>query len=312
MANLLIIWISYCFVKSCCDTRLRWQQNARCPRPRGRVRLISGISFSRIDAYLLSLFSSPLPQGFSGPARRGALRAVLAACLALGAQACTQHEPEERAALIHWLRESGGAAPDAQTLKGFGDYAGQYAVIGDYQQALSRAAGTIRQALTELPVHALEDLSARRERLLALRASLHRDQQDLEQAYRQALSQRADLLQAADLKRAYDQAFESLVVERQAAIGPLWDLLEAPLSLSLKVADFAAVHQDQIATFGSLTQVRDPSVRDALNALLTALNAQSRALERAAALCAALAWCPAEPAGASPTMAPAPRFQDDS
>ncbi|ANY15773.1 hypothetical protein BBN53_07560 [Bordetella pseudohinzii] len=235
---------------------------------------------------------------------------MLAACLALGLQACTQHEPEERAAFIHWLREAGGAAPDAATLEHFGDYARQYAVIGDYQQALRRAAGTIRQALAALPVHALEDLSARRERLQALRASLHRDQQDLEQAYRQALSQRADLLQAADLKQAYDQAFERLVIGRQAAIGPLWDLLEAPLSLSLKVADFAAVHQDQIATFGSLTQVRDPSVRDALNDLLAALNAQSRALEQAAALCAAQAWCPSGPA--SPTMAPAPRIQDDS
>lgn len=240
------------------------------------------------------------------------LRAALLAALALSVAACSQNEPRERAALIAWLQQDSPAAPDTETLKQFGEYQRQYAVIGDYRQALAHAAHGMSQALAELPAHSLAEISARRERLLALRASIHREQQRLEQAYRQALSQRADLLQAADLKTAYDQAFERLVIGPQAAIGPVWDLLEGPLSASLKVADFAALHQDQIATTGPLTQVQDPSVRDALNALLDTLNAQSRNLERAAARCQELGLCPPEPDGASPSQAPAPRFQDDS
>ncbi|AHV94100.1 DUF3053 family protein [Bordetella holmesii] len=239
------------------------------------------------------------------------LRAALIVSVALAVGGCTQNEPQERAALIAWLQQDSNAAPDAGTLRRFGDYRQHHAVIGAYLQVQAGASHSIEQALSELPAHSVQEVASRRERLLVLRASLHREQQHLEQAYRQAVSQRKDLMQAPDLKVAYDQAFERLVTHPQAVMVSLMDLLEEPLSVSLKVADFVALHQDQITVAGPVTQVMDPTVRDALNALLDTLNAQSRALQRAAALCRQLELCSTGPGGASPSMAPAPRFQDD-
>lgn len=228
-----------------------------------------------------------------------------------GLGACSRNEPQERAALIGWLDQHARPGllltpPDEATLKQFGGYARQYAVIGDYQAVLNRAAGVIRETLSALPAHAIEDVVARRDSLQALRASLHRQRQDLEAAYQRAVSQRADLLQAPDLKAAYDRMFDSSVVQTRSSLLPLLDLLDGPISAAIALADFAVLNQDQIASFGELTQVRDPSVQTQLNQRVDQFNAQSSAVQQARALCLEAALC-------SPTMSPSSsRPPDDS
>ncbi len=70
-------------------------------------------------------------------------------------------------------------------------------------------------------------------------------------------------MQAADLKQAYDQAFERLVIGRQAAIGPLWDLLAA-LNAQARALEQAATFCAAQAWSGpaSPTMVPAPRIQD--------------------------------------------------
>ncbi|OZI32805.1 hypothetical protein CEG14_18115 [Bordetella genomosp. 1] len=253
-----------------------------------------------------------MPMGFAGSrtifectsAMRWRAPWRLAACVlaALALAGCVDREPQQRAAFIHWLDGrvapmQGAVAPPMpdDTREAIGGYARHYAVIEAFQTEMTQALRVSGEATQLLSVHTVEDLLARRDRLLALRAELHRVQASVPKALVDARRARADLIQAPGLKTAYDAAFAAAVERPAQALPPLWPLIEPTLASALQAADFIALRQGEIASEGPLTQVRDPSVRDALNARLVELNLHSEALGQARTR-----WCALAPAECTP------------
>ncbi|WP_176456917.1 DUF3053 family protein [Bordetella genomosp. 5] len=202
--------------------------------------------------------------------------------------ACVNREPQERAAFIAFLRDhvvvmQGVIAPPLtpELREAIGGYDKHYEVLTVFQAGVRDALRTSDEATQTLSVHTVEELLERRAQWLNLRAEVHRQATELPRALAQARQARADLMQAAELKTVYDQAFEAAVERPARELEPLWPLLESTLASALDAADFVALRQGEIATKGPLTQVRDPSVRDALNARLAAFNQHADELGQA-------------------------------
>ncbi|MFJ1302949.1 DUF3053 family protein [Pseudomonadota bacterium AL_CKDN230030165-1A_HGKHYDSX7] len=210
---------------------------------------------------------------------------VAAACLLAG---CVNREPEERAAFIRFLRDhvvdmQGVIAPPLtpEVREAIGGYDKHYDVLAVFQSHVRDALRTADEATQTLSVHTVEELLQRRAQWLTLRAELHRQASDLPRSLAQARQARADLMQADELKVVYGQAFEAAVERPARELEPLWPLLESTLASALEAADFVALRQGEIATKGALTQVRDPSVRDQLNARLAEFNQHAGELGQA-------------------------------
>lgn len=233
-----------------------------------------------LDFVVRPLFSMPRWRALA----RGLCGIVVAGLLV----ACVNREPQERAAFIAFLRDhvvvmQGVIAPPLtpELREAIGGYDKHYEVLTVFQASVRGALRTSDEATQTLSVHTVEELLERRAQWLNLRAEVHRQATDLPRALAQARQARADLMQAAELKTVYDQAFEAAVERPARELEPLWPLLESTLASALDAADFVALRQGEIATKGPLTQVRDPSVRDALNARLAAFNQHADELGQA-------------------------------
>lgn len=221
-------------------------------------------------------------RAFSG--RLGLWLAVLSFVLA----ACTNHEPQERAAFIAKLQTQliGPQLMRAPALtkddkKAIGDYSKHYGVITTFQSVLSDAAQAMQGVLNQETLHTLRDIVERRQVLEEARKTLADKRQALTDALAAAEASREQLKVPDDLKATYERAFSQTVTAPAAAFQYMLTQMDDTARDAIAVADFVTAHQEAIVLDGDVAQVLAPTVQLQLNEMLASLNAHSPPLEAA-------------------------------
>lgn len=212
-------------------------------------------------------------------------RLLLAAPLAL--LACGDAEAEGRRALIAWLRarviEPPGLRvprPTAEETRSFGPYAEHYAVITSFHDAMDRSVlPPFREAVRAGAVRNLAEAMERRADLAAARDGAARLGATLDAELARAEAARAALRQPDDLRAVYALAYGKVVTTPATVFRQAFPVMEDGLTAALRLADALERNRDRVRVSGSLVEVRDPRLRAELDAMLTELNARSRAMQ---------------------------------
>ena len=221
---------------------------------------------------------------------RIAYRLLVLAFSSLILVACTNKEPEERAAFIAWLQTqvvdaSGARVPelDESQRDALGQYAEQYAVLNDFQALAQAQVLHLANTFDHERLGSVAQIQARHEILRADRRALTNGLQSLRLAVERARASQAEWDQPADLRAVYDAAFNKTVTFSMAELEALTLVALAALNDTLSVADYLQAHANQLTTDGDTAAVRDPSVQRDLNQLLEKLNGHTDAIEAATA-----------------------------
>lgn len=216
--------------------------------------------------------------------------ASLAAASMLALTACGNREPEERVAFIHLLQsriDAGALVPIGKlsdTEKdAVGDYDDAYAVITRFQESMAKAAAPLRQVLAAETIRSVDDIVQRRQSFEAARKTLADSAGDLQEARAKADRARSGLALPPDLAPVYDGVYD------EAVTAPATELMQAAATMdavardALGIVDFVAANTADITLEDGQAKVATPSLQQALNQRLLALNARSVALEQARA-----------------------------
>jgi hypothetical protein len=202
--------------------------------------------------------------------------------------ACGNKEAGQRTAFTRFLQtrivdKPGIHVPQLtdEEKKSFGDYAAQYAVITNFNAAMSAAATPMGPAMQQAAVRSLNDLVARREDLKKARATMTSIRGALEKQQATADAARAQLKQPNDLKAVYDKAYDRTVTQPADAFKTIFPLVDGALASALDLADYVDQNKSKIDTSGGVLRVSDQQVLNELNKRLQALNAQGAGLMKA-------------------------------
>lgn len=217
--------------------------------------------------------------------------------------ACVNKEPQERAAFIQLLqvRMSNVTLVPIGLLsksekEAIGGYDDAYEVMTDFQDALAKAAGPLREVLSLETIQSVGEIVARKASLEAARKTLADSAAQVQAARAKADKARAELALPADLAPVYDGVYD------EAVTAPAAELMDAAARMdmvardALGIADFVAANAADILLEEGQARVTKPSLQQELNLRLQGLNAQSGGLEaaRATLLQAASAGTPAQ------------------
>jgi len=214
----------------------------------------------------------------------------LATASLLPLAACVNKEPQERAAFIQLLQsriDSAALLPlpvlSEPEQEAVGDYADAYEVMGEFQQAMARAAAPMRDVLALETLRSVGEIVERRPRFEAARKTLAEQAAKLGQARAEADKARTALALPPDLAPIYDGVYDEAVSAPAAELIEAASKMDAVARDALGVADFVAAHEDEFQFVDGQTLVTAPTLQQELNLRLQGLNAQSEGLERARA-----------------------------
>ncbi len=213
---------------------------------------------------------------------------ALVAALPLVLAACGDKEPEQRAAFTQFLQtrivdKPGVRVPQLtdEEKKSFGDYAGQYAVITDFNAGMDASVKPLSGIMQKGAMRSLNDIVSRRDDLKTVQAALNDMNTALKEQQAKADAARAQLKQPEDLKVVYDKAYEKTVSLPADTFRDVLPQLNATFDSSLKIADYVDAHKAQIEISGAIVKVKDATVQAELNQLLQDLNAQAKNVQQA-------------------------------
>jgi hypothetical protein len=213
---------------------------------------------------------------------------LLALALPFVLVACGSSEPDQRAAFKQFLQtrilDKPGVHvphPTADESKAFGDYAGHYAVITDFNSAMNTSIKPLASLVQKTAVRSLNDVIAHRDDLKTVQSGVTDMSQQLTQLLAKADSAHAQLKQPEDLKVVYDKAYDRTVSVPANTFLEVLPKINATLDSTQKVADYIEAHKAQIEIDGSQVKVQDPKVLAELNARLQDLNAQAQTIQQA-------------------------------
>lgn len=216
--------------------------------------------------------------------------AGLAAASILALAACGNREPEQRAAFIQLLQsriDAGtlvpiGALSDTEK-DAVGGYDDAYAVITSFQASMAKAAAPLRQVLAAETLRSVGDILQRRQAFEAARKTLADSAGDLQAARAKADRARSGLALPPDPAPVYDGVYDEAVTAPAAELMQAAGIMDAVARDALGIADFVAANAADITLDDDQAKVATPSLQQALNQRLLALNARSVALEQARA-----------------------------
>lgn len=223
--------------------------------------------------------------------------ALLRACLLglamasmLFLSACVNKEPQERAAFIRLLQSRMNSASllpigilSEQEKEAVGGYADAYEVIADFQEILTQAAASMRDASEVETLRSVAEIVERRDRLETARKTLAEQAAEVQRAQARADKARAALTLPADLAPVYDGVYDEAVTAPAAEVLDAAAAMDAVARDALGVADFVAAHAQDILLADGQARVATPTLQQELNLRLQGLNAQSEVLEHARA-----------------------------
>lgn len=213
---------------------------------------------------------------------------LLALALPLALIACGNSEPDQRAAFKQFLQtriiDKPGVhvpQPTGDESKAFGDYAGQYAVITDFNNEMSASIKPFGGLAQKAAVRSLNDVIAHRDDLKTVQSGLNDMGQQLKASKAKADAAHAQLKQPDDLKAVYDKAYDRTVSVPSDTFLEVLPQINSAMDSTLKVADYVDAHKAQIEINGPIVKVQDPKVQAELNTLLQDLNTQAKSVQQA-------------------------------
>ncbi|WP_426141301.1 DUF3053 domain-containing protein [Pseudomonas sp. DWP3-1-2] len=213
---------------------------------------------------------------------------LLALVLPLALAACGDKEPEQRAAFTQFLQtrivDKPGVhvpklTPDES--KSFGDYAGHYAIITDFNSGMDSATKPLEGLIQKGAIRSVNDVLARRDEIKAAQVGLTDMVAQLSTEQAKADAAHAQLKQPAELKVVYDKAYERTVTLPATALLEVVPQVNSTLDSGVKIADYINAHKAQIDVSGVQVAVSDPKVQAELNGMLQDLNAQAKQVQEA-------------------------------
>ena len=217
--------------------------------------------------------------------RRAALLLLIASALS----ACGDDDDAQLKAFIAFLQtriiDKPGVhvpQPTADETKAWGSYASQYAIIVNFNDALSRhVTAPMNQAVSRGSITSLQDVVTRRADLAEIRRGMGDLRTELDRQLATAEAAHAGLKQPADLKPVFDAAYERDVTGPTHAFQDALPVAESALAAAVDLGDFLAQHSKAISVQGAQVQVSDPALQRDLNARLAVMNAKGQAVQTA-------------------------------
>ncbi|MEP6907190.1 MAG: DUF3053 family protein [Pseudoxanthomonas sp.] len=157
--------------------------------------------------------------------------------------------------------------------KSLGQYASQYAVIGDFNEHMGEAFNAASPAIqTIASLSTPQELMKGQSRIAEARAALTKVEGQLAAELVQTQATRARLSQPDDLKAVYQAAFDKTVVRPSELMLKVLEQTDGILADAQGFAVFLQENQTSLSFVGSQVEVRSPAMLEKLNAHLGALN----------------------------------------
>lgn len=210
--------------------------------------------------------------------KRSAYLALLALAL-LGLAACG-NEAGERKAFIEFLQarildQPGLRVPkltDADQ-KSLGRYAAHYAVIGDFNDSMSKAFNEASPAIqTMASLSTPQALMQGQARIGEARAALAKVKGQLSEQRSKTQADRAKLEQPDDVKAVFQPAYEKTVIKPSELMLKVLDQTDGILAEAQDFATFLKANEASMKFNGMQVEVDSPALLEQLNAHLGALN----------------------------------------
>ena len=216
-------------------------------------------------------------------------RATLLLVMASILSACGNDDGAQRKAFIPFLQtriiDKPGIHvphPTADETQAWGSYAQQYAIITNFNDALSRrVTEPMNQAFSHGSITSLQNVMTRRADLAEIVSGMGNLRTELDKQLATAEAADAGLKQPADLKPVFDAAYGRDVTGLAHAFRDALPVAESALAAAVDLGDFLAQHGKAVSKQGKQVQVSDPAVRRDLNARLAVMNAEGQAAQAA-------------------------------
>ena len=213
------------------------------------------------------------------PLARKAFPVIFAGLALLGLAACSNEEGE-RKAFIEFLQtrvidQPGLRVPKLsdEDSKSLGQYAKQYAVIGDFNASMDTAFSEARPTLqTMTSLSSPQALMEGGAKIADGRAALARIKTELASRLAKAKTDKAALQQPDDLKPVFEAAYAKTVENPSALMLRVLDETDSALAQAQEFAAFLKANRQNIQFSGSQVQVESPALLEKLNAQLQAMN----------------------------------------
>ena len=193
---------------------------------------------------------------------------------------CGDKEPEQRKAFAAFLNEKilsrkGVSLPELsrEEKNSFGEYAAHYEILTAFQAAMKKEAD--RNARELLALAEFEDLAslAKRERSMRKGVKEAEGLQKSITALRKKTDAARDKLSLPDgLAPAYNAAYDKVVTLPAAAAVTNFAAVSDAFSANLELLDFINANHRDMEIDGKNINLRNPGLKDALQAKMTAVN----------------------------------------
>ena len=216
-------------------------------------------------------------------------RITLSLLLTMALSACGNSDAAQQRAFIAFLQtriiDKPGLhvpRPTPEEAKAWPNYAAQYAIIMDFNDGVSQHVTTpMKQAIAGGAVTSLQDLVSRRGDLVVMRRGMGEIRTALNRQFATAEAAHAALSQPAELKAAFDAAYQRDVAGPAQAFQQALPVADDALAASIDVGNFLAQHSRQVVLDGAQVQVNDSALRQELGARLATMNAKAQAAQAA-------------------------------
>ena len=197
---------------------------------------------------------------------------------ALSLAACFDNEPAQRAAFIKFLQtriidKPGLHIPilsDKETAD-LGAYVDQYHILNGFHHRLDESVSKdLRKVADASAPRSMEELREKRAIISALKRDMAVLKVELDKVEADTDAAHKALQQPADLKVAYDKAYERMVTIPAKTFRELIPIMETGLPAIEELAVYLDEHRDTIELHGNSTVVKDAKVRAKLTTLMQA------------------------------------------
>lgn len=206
-------------------------------------------------------------------------RALLLACGVFLLAGCGDSEPAERKAFSTFLQtriiDKTGVRvpkPNAEERKPWGRYGAHYDVILSFHQSMDqKIAQPLAKEMQKGRLQSMQDLVDRYAETKAVFGNLQRFEPLLNEELARADQARQALVQPADLKTVFDQAFDRSVRTPVTSLKEALPPAVATLKAALELGDFLIANRERIKVRGVLIEASDPAMQRDVQARLSAL-----------------------------------------
>ncbi|HYZ62035.1 MAG TPA: DUF3053 family protein [Acetobacteraceae bacterium] len=215
-------------------------------------------------------------------------RSTLAGAFALLLAGCDD-EPAQRNAFAEYLQkrilDRQGVhvpRPTAEETKSWGDYAKHYAIIVEFNDALTeRVSKPMQQAVQRGGITSIQGMVDRRADLAAMQRGMAELAAELDRQLAKADAARAALPLPADLKPVYDAAYARDVTGPAVAFKEVFPAVNESLAAAIALADLLAQNRARIRVNGAMVETADAALQRDVQARLTALNGTAQQVQSA-------------------------------